>query len=147
MRAETLSELPFLSALTRERLKVAAIAAAACGVAALLFFTDPATATVYPFCVFHALTGLYCPGCGSLRCLHQLLHGHFIEALDLNPLTVMLLPFLGYAFVSHARQTLRGKAARHAPLPAIWIWLLLAIVLAFWVLRNIPAYPFSLLAP
>ena len=44
------------------------------GLAAVLFFFNPAQSGFYPFCVFHRTTGLLCPGCGSLRALHQLLH-------------------------------------------------------------------------
>jgi hypothetical protein len=39
--------------------------------------------------VFHALTGLQCPGCGGLRAAHQLLHGHLAAAWQLNPLVVL----------------------------------------------------------
>jgi len=30
---------------------------------------------------------------------------------------------------------------------ATLIWMLLAFILVYWLLRNIPEYPFSLLAP
>jgi hypothetical protein len=29
----------------------------------------------------------------------------------------------------------------------IWIWVLLGVIIAFGLLRNIPAYPFTLLTP
>jgi hypothetical protein len=40
--------------------------------------------------------GAPCPGCGSLRAAHQLLHGHFQEAWALNP-TLMIVGPLGAA--------------------------------------------------
>ncbi len=62
---------------------------AAAGAAALVLFCfDPARCAVYPVCTFHQLTGLDCPGCGSLRAMHQLLHGHFLSALHFNALAV-----------------------------------------------------------
>src|SRR5580693_9291812 len=53
---------------------VAMLAAVAVG-AVLLELFDPATSGIFPPCPFRYLTGWYCPGCGSLRAIHQLLHG------------------------------------------------------------------------
>lgn len=113
----------------------------------VLFLFDPSGLALYPPCPFHTLTGLYCPGCGTTRALHQLLHGHLREALGLNPLMVLMLPFLGYSLLSYTTFVVRGR-----PLPGIlaapfWGWLAFGTILAYWVLRNIPLYPFSLLAP
>ncbi len=60
---------------------------------------------------------------------------------------VLMLPFLGYFAMSYAALGLRGR-----PLPNVlaspgWDWLALWAILAYWVLRNLPLYPFSLLAP
>lgn len=112
-----------------------------------LFLFDPACSAFYPPCPFHALTGLYCPGCGSLRALHQLLHGNLLTALSLNPLMVLSLPFLGYSLIYYSMPIVRGRLLPSVFLPPLWIWLLLGIILAFWVLRNITFYPFSWLAP
>ncbi|MEJ2068687.1 MAG: DUF2752 domain-containing protein, partial [Deltaproteobacteria bacterium] len=45
----------------------------------ILYFFKPGQSPIYPPCPFHLITGLYCPGCGSLRALHALFHGRFIE--------------------------------------------------------------------
>ncbi|HEV2113081.1 MAG TPA: DUF2752 domain-containing protein, partial [Terriglobales bacterium] len=88
-----------------------------------------------------------CPGCGSLRALHQLLHGNLAGALSYNPLMVLSLPFVVYWVASQAVLLWRGEALPRRFIPARWIWALLVVVLSFWVLRNVPVYPFSLLAP
>ena len=50
-----------------------------------------------PFpCVFHKLTGLYCPGCGAGRALSALLHLHLVDAIDYNVFFVMALPLAAY---------------------------------------------------
>src|SRR5512135_2794851 len=67
-------------------------AVVAMSAAAVLFCFDPAQFAFYPFCWFHRTTGLLCPGCGALRGLHQLLHGHIAAAFRLNPLLVLGLP-------------------------------------------------------
>ena len=114
---------------------------------AILLHIDPAATSFYPPCLFHALTNLHCPGCGTLRSLHQLLNGNVATAFGLNPLTISLLPFLGYAFLSYVMRLLKIKAMPEIFIPAIWIWIFLGLVILFTVLRNIPTYPFVLLAP
>jgi hypothetical protein len=53
-----------------------------CGI--VLFFFDPATTGLYPPCLFKTFLGVQCPGCGSLRAMHQLLHGNVAAAWALN---------------------------------------------------------------
>ena len=40
-----------------------------------LYAHDPHQPGAYPACVLHALTGLYCPGCGGTRAAYDLVHG------------------------------------------------------------------------
>ena len=101
-----------------------------------------------PVCPFLAITGLYCPGCGTLRCLHALLHGDLRTAAGSNVMTLLLLPVIVVAWVATGIAALGGR-----PVPVLARvprWVGPAIVIAtvtFWVLRNVPAAPFSWLAP
>ncbi len=36
-------------------------------------------------CMFHAVTGLYCPGCGGTRAVLALLHGDLVRSLRYHP--------------------------------------------------------------
>ena len=112
-----------------------------------LYYIDPGQSSLLPPCLFHTITGLHCPGCGALRALHQLVHGHPAAALALNPLAVMAIPFLAYAFIRHGLRAFGLMPQARANAPAYWIWLLPAAIIAFWIARNIPVYPFALLAP
>ena len=98
-------------------------------------------------CPFHLLTGLYCPGCGSLRSLHSLAQGNVIRAFNYNPFTILSLPFLIYSFAAFTYRGISGKELKRIFVKPIYIWLLLVFIIVFWVLRNIPAYPFNILAP
>jgi hypothetical protein len=133
--------------LRARRIAVVLIGAAVVVVAAALFAYDPAGQNALPGCLFHDLTGLYCPGCGSCRALHQLLNGHLGAALELNPLMVLALPYLGIHFLLYAGAAIRRKPWLGVPLKAIWIRAILCLVIAHGVLRNIPFEPFSWLAP
>lgn len=108
---------------------------------------DPAGSEVFPPCPFHALTGLHCPGCGTLRAVHQLLHGNLGAAFLLNPLMVLCLPFVAYSLLSGLLEMAGGRRLPTVFVPAGWIWTLLGVVVLFWVLRNVPVYPFSWMAP
>ena len=122
-------------------LGVAALAVAAVGVVAVV---DPNEAGHYPTCPFLALTGLWCPGCGSLRAVHALAHGDLGTALGLNVLTVLAIGPLVVMWVQWLRRASTG-ATRTTVAPASWLWVLAVVVVAFGVLRNLPA--FSWLAP
>lgn len=106
--------------------------------AALLYAVDPNRPGHYPTCPFLAVTGWYCPGCGALRAVHDLLHGDLSGALARNPLAVLAVPYLLVAFVSWTLRRLGYASPRSTQLPAWTLWLLLAVVIAFGVARNLP---------
>ena len=127
-------------------LHVAAIVTAPV-VCAVLYLADPSGSSLYPLCPFRAMTGLYCPGCGTLRAGNRLLHGRVDDALALNPLAVLAVPVVMYALASSFLLVIWGRALPRIALRSGWIWMLVAIVVSFGVVRNIPVHPFTLLAP
>ena len=135
---------------SRRRLRWIAIIAAVlavCAGGAYTYAFNPVGSDLYPKCPFHLLTGLHCPGCGTVRALHQLLHGNVLAAMRLNPLAVILLPPVAYGMLSLGLQFVGLKPLPSKFIPAFWIWMLLAVIMLYWVLRNLPCYPFTLLAP
>ena len=114
---------------------------------ALLYVRNPEEQGLYPVCPFYFLTGLHCPGCGTLRALHQLLNGNVLAALGYNPFSMLALPFIGYAFLSALLVTTWGKRLPSPFIQPALIWALLVAILAFWALRNVPVFPFAVQAP
>ena len=114
---------------------------------ALLYFVDPRNPGLFPACPFLGLTGCYCPGCGTLRALHVLLRGDITGAVGYNILTVLSLPFIAYSFAAGAMRAFGLRAPSPAFVHPRLIWVLLAGVIAFWVLRNLPIAPLAVLAP
>ncbi|HET8574080.1 MAG TPA: DUF2752 domain-containing protein [Edaphocola sp.] len=101
-------------------------------------FFNPYQYAFFPKCPFYALTGLKCPGCGSQRALHDLLNFDIRDAFTENQLMVLSIPYVltglifdqansGPNFLKW-RQRLFGKTA---------IFIVLFIIIAFWILRNI----------
>ena len=123
------------------------LALLATAAAILLWRFDPSHSSVFPPCPLRYFTGLYCPGCGSLRAIHALLHGNFREAWSMNILTVMILPFIGYGLISQIYLHFRGRPLPPKILPASWIWALFTVIVMFGIARNLPFPPFNLLAP
>ncbi len=113
---------------------------------ALLYVADPADGG-YPVCPFRAATGLFCPGCGTLRALARLLHLDPAGAVAYNPLAIAALPVMAYAVAWSASVAIRGRGIAKVFVPARWVWALFAVVVAFWLLRNVPVAPFDALAP
>ena len=115
--------------------------------ASIVYIFPPSEYPFYPRCMFHWATGLHCPGCGATRCVHALLRLDFPQAFAYNPLFVLVLPLLIYSGATTAYSMWTGKRVGGIRLPAWGVALLIAALLAYWILRNIDAYPFSLLAP
>ncbi len=104
---------------------------------ALLYWHSPESpGSFWPRCLFHEFTGLHCPGCGGTRALYWLLHGEFLRSLHNN---LLLLPMGGYLLGLLWLPSLFGRADL--------AWGVAAVLLLFFLLRNLPWVPFSLLAP
>jgi hypothetical protein len=112
--------------------------------AAYVFIFEPGKTGFFPACPFRVLTGFTCPGCGSTRGLHRLLHADVIGAFEFNPLLVLSLPFLIYAFLRYSNAIMRGRPIKRHHLDAKYIWALFVVILSFWIFRNTPFYPFKI---
>jgi fatty acid desaturase len=97
------------------------------------YLIDPTTSFAMP-CLLHLTTGWNCWGCGGQRAFHQLLHGNFHQALQLNALiypVCALLAFVLYSELTQCHPQYPLLRKRIAGLAAI------AILLGFTILRNI----------
>ena len=134
---------------TKRSARLAAVLSgiAIAAVAALyLYFHNPHQ---YPLpCLFHIVTGLYCPGCGAGRASYSILHGRFYTAFRYNPMYVMLIPFLGiYIAARMIDWILTGGNHVDQKINQKCLYVVLVIVVGFGIVRNIPIYPFTLLVP
>jgi hypothetical protein len=100
--------------------------------------SDPSTAM--PACPFHAVTGLWCAGCGGLRMVHALLHGHLGDAARDNLLLLAATPFLLALLGAWSVSSARGRTFR-LPLTRWQAAALLTLAVAWTVTRNLPGFP------
>lgn len=98
------------------------------------------TGALVPRCPFHALTGLWCPGCGGTRAAMRLLHLDLPGALHYHAPAVLAAPALAFVLVAHGNlRLLTGRP---------WlVYAALAGLVVFAILRNLPWAPLSWLAP
>lgn len=116
------------------------------GAAAVLVATvDPNEPGHYPTCMFRMLTGWYCPGCGTLRAAHSLLHGDVLGALDMNVLAVLAVPVVAASWLAWIRRAATGSP-RTWLAPPWFAWGVAVVFVAFAVARNVPVLA-PLLAP
>jgi len=123
----------------------AAAGAAAIGVGLLLEFDPNQADSPFPGCFFFAFTGWHCVSCGLTRALHALVHGDVIRAFSMNPLAMTMLflsPLLGAWKMGWRPGVLRPLIAVLSE-PKFW----LVLLPGYWLARNLPWFPFTLLAP
>lgn len=123
----------------RRRLRVALAicgATAAIVLLSLLRAIPPGEGSPWPGCMFRKLTGLYCPACGNTRALYALLHFDLPGCISRNALFLPSLALLGGVLFS--------SRIRHS---ATIGYIAATIYVIFTVSRNLPWYPFCLLAP
>lgn len=136
-KADAVARTPVTSRRRRLAVPVAASAFAVTA-AAYTALADPYREGFFPSCMWLSLTGHWCPGCGGLRAFHELAHGDVAAAMGMNPLVVLMVVPLGVALLASWLVT----AWRGGTAPRIPLWVATgvpAVLLAFWVLRNIPA--------
>ena len=108
----------------------------------LLLRFPPAQYSFYPRCPIHELFHLQCPGCGATRAVAALLHGHFTEAMNLNALVTLFLPFAtAYGILCYCR-LLQRKPLRWSQPPPTVIYAALTVATIFTVIRNLPLHSF-----
>lgn len=116
----------------------------------------------YPFCPLKYVTGIDCPACGGLRCVHALMSGDIGTAMDQNLLAVFVLPMIAVWAIFALRSKWRGgdqaqmivgnandggaqatdAAATRAAVQRLFFISMIAITIVFTIARNIPGVPF-----
>lgn len=117
------------------------------GLLLFYFFYNPAQYSIFPRCPFNRLTGLFCPGCGSQRAIHQILHGYFINGISHNLLIGLAVFVIAYDAFIHLTNNVLNKNFKNILHYSKITYTILILIVLFWVLRNINQYPFTILAP
>lgn len=105
------------------------------------------TSLMYP-CLFHRLSGLYCPGCGGTRAVEALLQGHLVSCFLYHPFVlycaVLYIWFMGTHTLERISSFLVQKKSPHKK-PFVrgldfkleYVYLGILIILVQWMIKNI----------
>ena len=117
------------------------------GLAIVFYFLNPVEYVIFPKCIFHSVTGYHCPGCGSQRAIHSLLHLNLAGVVGNNflflPAVLLIIYHYMHSFLNTKFKWKLPNIFYYKSTP----WVLFVIVILFWILRNLPFYPFTILAP
>ena len=86
-------------------------------------------------CPFYQISGYQCPGCGSQRAFHELLHLRIFEAIKQNLLFVLAIPYVLMIFYTSFHQE-KYKRLRQLLMGNRTLLFLLIIAILFGVFRN-----------
>lgn len=121
---------------TATRIAATAVAVLVAVIICIYYYGHDPSAGGAPRCMFRIFTGYDCPGCGSQRAIHSLLHGHPLQAWHYNPFIFFAVPIGAlYLFI----ETWRDRFPRlytAANRPTILILIAVSVVL-WWILRNL----------
>ena len=108
-------------------------------IAGILYYVfNPSSDSWFFKCPFHLITGWQCPGCGTQRAIHCLLHGNVMEALRFNAFIVVIIPFLMLMAISewynyhHWFDWINRFINNRYTMIALGV-----LTIGWWVLRNI----------
>lgn len=87
-------------------------------------------------CVFHTLTGLYCPGCGGTRAVKYLLHGQVFKSVYYHPFVLYGGVLFGWFMISHTLERLTGGKVKGMKYRDAYTYVGVAILLLNFVLKN-----------
>lgn len=100
------------------------------------FSYDPSVSRLFPRCFFKVLTGYDCPGCGTQRALHALLHGDIVGAWHFNRALIVGIPLLAVYGYAELRRTTHVKLYTMLN-SQFMIWFVFTLTVLWWVGRNL----------
>lgn len=87
-------------------------------------------------CMFHTITGLYCPGCGGTRAVKQLLHGNLLMSFQYHPLVLYTAAVVLLELATWCASRLLHRPALHIKRYNIFILIGAGIVVGNWFYKN-----------
>ena len=88
-------------------------------------------------CLFHSVTGLYCPGCGITRVITYALQGQFLTAMGYNHALFFLLPVLAVLFLSMMISYIKTGNKNLSSLQTFILCFIIIVLCSYALIKNI----------
>lgn len=100
------------------------------------YYYDPTEVDWMPRCLWKVVTATDCPGCGSQRMAHALMHGDICGAWHANAFALCMLPIIVFMIWL---ELMRGSLPKlYSKVHSPWvIRLIFIMILAWWIIRNL----------
>lgn len=91
-------------------------------------------------CIIRKNTGYYCPGCGGSRAVQALFRGDILACLFYYPAFIYIFIFYVFFMGSNILERITKGKIKGLRIKNIYMFILLAIVLINWIVKNILKY-------
>lgn len=89
-------------------------------------------------CMFHALTGFYCPGCGGTRAVRALLNAQLIESFLCHPFVLYAAVVSVWFMVSQTIERIsKGRIRIGMHFREVYMWIALGIIGVNFLIKNL----------
>lgn len=90
-----------------------------------------------PPCIFHKITGYYCPGCGGTRAVYALFRGDLLGCFRYQPFIFYVAVFGGWFLISQTIERVsKGRIAVRMRYRECYLWISLVILLINFLVKN-----------
>ena len=87
-------------------------------------------------CIFKAVTGLDCPGCGGTRAAKALLHGRLILSFFYHPVVLYMGIMAAVFFISWLLSRIMKNDKYRIPFTTRYVYIGIAIIIANFLIKN-----------
>lgn len=119
-----------------DNLYIAGILVLFIGVPALLIYLYFIRPRFSPICVFRAVTGLYCPGCGGTRSVLALIRGRVLDSLIFYPAIPYAIVIFAAFMVTQTVQRLTRGRVRGMRFHYAYLYVAVGLIALNWIVKN-----------
>lgn len=105
--------------------------------AAVIHINGKTILNYVPPCMFHRVTGYYCPGCGGTRAVFTFFRGDIVRAFKFHPFVPYTFILGGWFMLSQTIQRLSGDRIKIGMnFRIVYLWIALGIIALNWIIKN-----------
>ncbi len=93
--------------------------------------------TAEHICVFRAVTGFYCPGCGGTRAFYYLIHGNIFKSLIYHPFIIYAVAVSAVFYISQTLRFVSKNRIKAMHMSTGYVIAGAALIAVNWIVKNI----------